>query len=38
MGTSFIRIVLLVNYNSGHPDFQVEKKDAEVDIRDIQWT
>ena len=32
-----MRIVLLVNYNSGYPDFKVDKKDAEVDVRELEW-
>jgi hypothetical protein len=33
VGTKFVRIVMLVNYNSGHPDYRVVRKDAEVDFR-----
>ena len=37
IGTAFIRIVLLINYNSGYPEFKIEKKNAEVDIRELEW-
>lgn len=35
LGTKWARVVLLVNYNSGFPDFAVEKKQASVDFRTI---
>lgn len=37
LGTKWIRVVLMLNYNSGYPDFKVENVGAEVDLRDIQW-
>lgn len=37
LGTKEVRIVLLVNYNSGFPDFKVEKKEAEVEIKNVSW-
>jgi hypothetical protein len=37
LGTKYIRIVIMSNYNTGYPDFKVENKAAQVDLKDIEW-
>ena len=35
MGTKYVRVLAMLNYNSGHPHFQIEDKNTEIDIKDI---
>ena len=30
-----MRVVIMSNYNSGYPDFKIEDKGAQVDLKDI---
>ncbi len=30
-----MRAVIMSNYNSGYPDFKIENKGAQVDLKDI---
>ena len=35
LGTKYVRLVIMSNYNSGYPDFKIENKGAQVDLKDI---
>ena len=37
-GTKFVRIVILANYNSGHPDYAVINKNAQFSFRNVEFS
>lgn len=35
--THYIRILFMINYNSGHPHYHIHNPNAQVQIRNIRW-